>query len=105
MLDTGLGPAEELALQWNDIHPDYLQVREGKTRYRARSLSLTSRVISMLDGRRRDSTSKFVFAGRKQQTPSAEFSRPSACASAAEAQITAGVRVIFNKAYGAHPAG
>lgn len=35
MLDPGLGPAETLALQWTDIHPDYLQVREGKTRYRA----------------------------------------------------------------------
>jgi integrase len=41
MLDTGLGPAEALALQWSDIHPDYLQVREGKIPYRARSLSLT----------------------------------------------------------------
>lgn len=69
MLDTGLGPAEALGLQWSDIHPDYLQVREGKTRYRARSLSLTSRLRSMLEVRRRDSTSKFVFAGGSGKPP------------------------------------
>src|SRR6266700_2851724 len=49
MLDTGLGPAEALGLQWTDIHRDYLQVREGKTRYRARSVNLTSRVAVMLE--------------------------------------------------------
>jgi integrase len=69
MLDTGLGPAEALGLQWPDIHPDYLQVREGKTRYRARSLSLTSRLRSMLEVRRRDSRSRFVFAGESGKPP------------------------------------
>jgi integrase len=69
MLDTGLGPAEALGLQWPDVHPDYLQVREGKTRYRARSLSLTSRLRSMLEVRRRDSASKFVFAGESGKPP------------------------------------
>ena len=69
MLDTGLGPAEALALQWSDIHPDYLQVREGKTRYRARSLSLTSRGVSMLEERRRGSTSNLVFAGERNKPP------------------------------------
>jgi integrase len=63
MLDTGLGPAEALALEWRDIHCDYLQVREGKTRYRARSLSLTSRVRSVLERRRCEPISNFVFAG------------------------------------------
>jgi integrase len=62
MLDTGLGPAEALGLQWTDIHRDYLQIREGKTRYRARSVNLTSRVAAMLELRRHDSTSAFVFA-------------------------------------------
>jgi len=62
MLDTGLGPAEALGLQWTDIQRDYLQVREGKTRYRARSVNLTSRVAAMLELRRHDSTSAFVFA-------------------------------------------
>ena len=69
MLDTGLGPGETLALQWPDIHPDYLQVREGKTRYRARSLSLTSRVWSTLEVRRRNCTSNFVFAGERNNPP------------------------------------
>jgi integrase len=62
MLDTGLGPAEALGLQWTDIHGGYLQVREGKTRYRARTVNLTSRAAAMLELRRQDSTSAFVFA-------------------------------------------
>jgi integrase len=70
MLDTALGPAEALALMWRDIYFEasaespfgYMQVREGKTRYRARSVSLTSRVHSMLRERKRDSESDFVFA-------------------------------------------
>jgi integrase len=62
MLDTGLGPAEALGLQWTDIHRDYLQVQEGKTSYRARSVNLTSRVAAMLALRRHDSTSAFIFA-------------------------------------------
>jgi integrase len=62
MLDTGLGPAEALGLQWTDIHRDYLQVQEGKTRYRARTVNLTSRVAAMLELRKHDSSSAFVFA-------------------------------------------
>ncbi|HXY51804.1 MAG TPA: tyrosine-type recombinase/integrase [Terriglobales bacterium] len=65
MLDTGLGPAEALGLRWTDIHRDYLQVREGKTRYRAPSVNLTSRVATMLESRRQDSASAFVFAAAK----------------------------------------
>jgi len=67
MLDTGLGPAEALGLQWPDIHHDYLQVREGKTRYRARSVNLTSRVAAMLESRRLDSASNFVFAAGSEK--------------------------------------
>lgn len=72
MLDTGLGPAEALGLLWKDIHRDYLQVREGKTRYRSRSVNLTSRVAVMLELRRHDSPSAFVFAAgsRKPLLPS-----------------------------------
>jgi len=72
MLDTGLGPAEALGLLWKDIHRDYLQVREGKTRYRFRSVNLTSRVAVMLELRRHDSPSAFVFAAgsRKPLLPS-----------------------------------
>jgi integrase len=72
MLDTGLGPAEALGLQWPDVQRDYLQVREGKTRYRARCVNLTSRVAAMLESRRQDSTSSFVFAevGKKPPLPS-----------------------------------
>jgi len=72
MLDTGLGPAEALGLQWADTQHEYLQVREGKTRYRARSVNLTSRVALMLESRRQASTSAFIFAadGKKPLLPS-----------------------------------
>ena len=76
MLDTALGPAEALALEWRDIHFEasaespfgYLRVREGKTRYRSRIVSLTTRVNAMLASRKRDSRSQFVFA-EKADTP------------------------------------
>jgi hypothetical protein len=96
MLDTALGPAEALALMWGVISHfeasaespfGYMQVREGKTRYRARSLSLTSRVHSMLRERKRDSGSDFVF-------PDSET-----------AEAASGVRVIFVKAHGADAPG
>jgi len=80
MLDTAFRPAEALALMWRDIYFEasaespfgYMRVREGKTRYRARSVSLTSRVHSMLRERKRDSESDFVFAqgDRKPVLPS-----------------------------------
>ena len=64
MLDTGPGPGEALGLEWPDIHPDYLEVREGKTRYRQRKLNLTDRVAEMLKRRRIQAESGFVFPGR-----------------------------------------
>lgn len=67
MVDTALGPAEALSLQWPDIQRDCLQVREGKTRYRARKVNLTSRVAEMLERRRQHSNSAFVFAGESKE--------------------------------------
>src|SRR5689334_2057350 len=63
-----LRPAEALTLEWRDVHLDeqrsgYLQVRGGKTRYRARSLNLTSRVRLVLEKRRQESRSNFLFGG------------------------------------------
>ena len=67
MLDTGLGPGEALSLQWRDVHHGLIQVREGKTRYRARNVNLTTRASVMIESRKRDSTSDFVFADGKEK--------------------------------------
>jgi integrase len=103
MLDTGRGPAEALGLQWTDIHREYLQVREGKTRYRARSVNLTSRVAAMLALRRHDSTSAFVFAaGSKKPLLPSSLAHLHARVRG-EAQTACRVRVIFIKAHGVDP--
>jgi len=67
MLDTGLGPGEALSLQWRDVHHGLLHVRDGKTRYRARNVNLTTRVSAMIERRKRDSTSDFAFADGKEK--------------------------------------
>jgi integrase len=65
MLDTGLGPGEALGLEWTDIHPDYLVVRSGKTRYRERKLNFTSRVHQMFERRSKMAQARFVFPGKR----------------------------------------
>jgi integrase len=66
MLDTGLRVGEALALEWRDVRlspePGYIQVREGKSRYARRSVPLTSRSRTMLEGRRKAARSLSVFA-------------------------------------------
>jgi len=105
MLDTGLGPAEALSLRRADIKDDYLQVREGKSRSRARSVNLTARVVAMLDMRRQDSTSAFLFGGesKKPLLPSSLAHLHARCA--AEAQTARRLRVIFIKAHGVNQVG
>ena len=71
MLDTGLRIGEAVRLQWADIHLEpvgnpvfgYLRVREGKSKNAKRAVPLTARVGSMLERRKRESTSAWVFPG------------------------------------------
>lgn len=71
MLDTGMRPGEALALRWSDIHLDpprgskfgYLAIRNGKSRYAKRNLSLTGRVTAMLQSRQASSESPLLFPG------------------------------------------
>ena len=77
IIDTGLDPGEALGLEKKDINFKattdspfgFLQVREGKTPYRPRSVSLTGRVQSMLRDRCRKVGSSFAFAQSNGQPP------------------------------------
>jgi integrase len=68
-IDTGLRIGEALTLDWEDVHLQpingarfgYLHVRFGKSRYAMRNLSLTVRVATMLEERKVNATSPYVF--------------------------------------------
>ena len=70
ILDTGLRIGEALALEWADIHLEpasgakfgYLRVRDGKSRFALRNVPLTVRVRAMLENRKGQSKSPWVFA-------------------------------------------
>ena len=70
ILDTGLRIGEALALEWPDIHLElasgakfgYLYVRNGKSRFARRNVPLTVRVRDMLESRKAESKTPWVFA-------------------------------------------
>jgi integrase len=70
VLDTGQRIGEALALEWADIHLEpasgakfgYLHVRDGKSRFARRNVPLTVRVRAMLENRKGQSKSPWVFA-------------------------------------------
>jgi integrase len=73
LLDTGLRVGEALQLQWGDVHLEpapgsksgYIQIRDGKSRYAKRNLSLTSRVSAILKRRKEEAKStSWVFPGK-----------------------------------------
>jgi integrase len=70
ILDTGLRIGEALALGWSDTHLEpasgskfgYLHVREGKSRFARRNVPLTARVSAMLESRKGQAKTPWVFA-------------------------------------------
>ena len=76
-LDTGVRAGEGVSLEWEDVCFDaahgarlgYIHIRKGKSRNAKRILSMTPRVRSMLENRRRFfPEAHFVFPGKKQGT-------------------------------------
>ncbi len=73
LLDTGLRVGEALSLQWPDVHLEpaagarygYVHVRDGKSKYAKRNVSLTERAAQMLRERAAANPSPWVFPGEK----------------------------------------
>lgn len=71
LLNSGLRVGEALALEWRDVHLEpangarygYLHIRDGKTKYARRNVSLTASVKEMLLNRSLESKSSLVFPG------------------------------------------
>ena len=69
ILDSGVRRGEGLSLQWPDVrlvpvngaHYGFLRVRGGKSKNAQRNVPLTARVRAMLEGRRLESKSAWVF--------------------------------------------
>jgi integrase len=75
LLDTGLRLSEALTLEWRDVHittegpqRGYICVRQGKSRNARRNVPLTSRACEMLEYRRNERKSPFVF-GNEDKKP------------------------------------
>ncbi len=70
MIETGLRCGEATSLEWRDVRLQpaagakfgYLTIREGKSRYAKRNVSLTGRVRQMLEGRASSAEGPLVFA-------------------------------------------
>lgn len=77
IVDTGLRAGEAASLQWSDIwlqaavnaRHGYLNVREGKSKNAKRTVQLTERVAKMLQARKDDSKSAYVFPGDSTAAP------------------------------------
>ena len=69
MVDTGLRVGEATSLEWRDVHLEpaagarfgYLTVREGKSRYAKRNVSLTGRLRRVLETRAASAAGLLVF--------------------------------------------
>ncbi len=78
MLDAGVRPGEACALEWKHVRLEpaagakfgHLAIAGGKTKNAKRTLSLTARVASMLEARRKSARqSRFVFPGDAEGGP------------------------------------
>jgi integrase len=73
ILDTGLRVGEALNLTWRDVYLEpaarssfgRIHIREGKSKYAKRTLSLTGRAQEMLAARLLATESEFAFAGER----------------------------------------
>ena len=81
LLETGLRVGEALALKWPDVHIEplngarfgYLHIRDGKSKYARRNLSLTGRVRDLLNSRRMKAKCAWVFTNEGGDRPLSIF--------------------------------
>ena len=72
LIDTGLRLGEAVALEWKDVYLEpingakfgYICIRDGKTKNAKRNVCLTARLKAVLQKRKIESDSRWVFPGR-----------------------------------------
>lgn len=105
ILDTGMRPAEVLALEWPDVHFDpakgaklgYIHVRKGKTRNAKRNLSLTTRARAMLSRREQGPRiTDWVFTDGTGKSPLSRFTLRDQHDEVRKAMKIAGEFVIYS---------
>ncbi|MCI0721077.1 MAG: tyrosine-type recombinase/integrase [Acidobacteria bacterium] len=77
LLDTGMRLGELRGLQWADVHLEpasgaalgYIHVRDGKSKYAKRNLSLTRRVRQVLECRKKEARCSWVFSNEEGSGP------------------------------------
>lgn len=81
LLDTGMRVGELRGLQWADVHLEpangaalgYIHVRGGKSKNAKRNLSLTRRVRQVLERRRKEARSAWVFTNEAGSEPASLY--------------------------------
>ena len=61
LVDTAMRPEECFRMRWEDLQDDAVMVQHGKTESAGRRIPLTPRVLSILEMRKTDAASKWVF--------------------------------------------
>ena len=64
MLNTGMRPAEVYAIRKEDVHPEFIFIPRGKTRFARRSIPLTEQAREVLFGRKRHAKNGWLFPHR-----------------------------------------
>jgi len=75
------GESYQVSVKWNDVHLQpagaakfgYLHVHDGKSRYWRRNVSLTARVLALLEGRNAQAKSPWVFTSEHGTQPLSVF--------------------------------
>jgi integrase len=65
MLQTGMRPNEVYSIRKEDVHPGFIFVPKGKTRYARRTIPLTEEVAEVLERRVREAKGACLFPSRK----------------------------------------
>ena len=61
LVDTAMRPEECFRMRWEDLQDDAVMVQHGKTESARRRIPLTPRVLSILEMRKTDAASEWVF--------------------------------------------
>ncbi len=64
MLQTGMRPKEVYSIRKEDVHPDFVFIPKGKTRFARRTIPLTEEAVAILERRSREAKGAYLFPSR-----------------------------------------